>query len=123
MSENNKDVYTVEEYMAMPYKKIITSTGEEGDTAFFAEVLELVGCCVDGTTPDEAYKALEEEMAIHLQLYLNKNIAPPLPKSIKKKNVKVLVRMPADLQQKLAITAGIENISINQLIIDKLSSV
>ncbi|MCL2628061.1 MAG: toxin-antitoxin system HicB family antitoxin [Oscillospiraceae bacterium] len=120
--KKNAEIYTLEEYMAMPYKVIITSTGETGDNAFFAEILELDGCCVDGATPNEVYDALVEEMAIHIQLYLKNDIPPPIPKSVKRSNAKVLVRMPSTLQQELAARAQLEEISINQLIVNKLSS-
>jgi len=119
--KKDKNVYTLEEYLSMPYKSMIYSTGDTGNTAFFAEILELEGCCADGATPAEAYDSLREEMSIHLQMYLNKGITPPMPKPVKNRNVKVLVRMPASLQQRLAMTAKIENVSINQLIINKLS--
>ena len=122
ITKESKDNYKLEDYLSMPYKSMIYSTGEAGNTAFFAEILELEGCCAEGTTPAEAYDALKVEMAIHLQMYLNKGIAPPLPKPAKKHNVKVLVRMPASLQHRLAMTAKAENMSINQLIINKLSS-
>ena len=122
-AKNNYDSYALEDYLSMPYKFMIYSTGETGNTAFFAEILELEGCCADGANPDEAYKALREEMAMHLKMYLSKGIAPPMPKFVSNRKVKVLVRMPATLQQRLAVTAKAENISINQLIINKLSSV
>jgi len=121
--KKNNNPTTLEEYMSLPYKIMINSTGETGYTAFFAEILELEGCCADGATPNEAYNTLRDEMAAHLKMYLNKGITPPMPKSITNRKVKVLVRMPAALQQRLAVTAKTENISINQLIIDKLSSV
>ena len=119
----SKEMYTLEEYLSMPYKSMIYSTGDMSNTAFFAEILELEGCCAEGATPAEAYDALRGEMAIHLQMYLNKGMAPPMPKPVKSRNVKVLVRMPAALQHRLAMTAKAENVSINQLIINKLSSV
>ena len=121
--KKNNNTYTLEDYLSMPYKIMIYSTGETGNTAFFAEILELEGCCADGATPNEAYNTLRDEMAIHLKMYLSKGITPPMPKSITNRKVKVLVRMPSTLQQKLAVTAKTENISINQLIINKLLSV
>jgi len=119
----NKDekVYTLEEYLSMPYKSILYSTGEVGDEAFFAEIIELDGCCADGDTPAAAYDALRKEMAIHLQMYLKNGIAPPLP--IKNNTVKVLVRMPANLKQRLALIAKAENTSVNQFIVNKLSAI
>jgi len=122
MSVNKNDSYSLEEYLSMPYKSMIFSTGDIGSTAFFAEILELEGCCAEGATPAEVYDALREEMALHLQMYLNKGITPPMPKTSTKNNAKVLVRMPASLQIRLAMVAKAENISINQLIINKLSS-
>ena len=118
----NKDIHTLEEYLSMPYKSMIFSTGDKGETAFFAEILELEGCCADGATPAEAYNALKEEMANHIQMYLNKGIAPPIPKPSINRKVKVLVRMPASLQYRLAMAAKAENMSINQLIVNRLSS-
>ena len=122
-NKKEKEKYTLEDYLSMPYKVVLQSTGEDGNTAFFAEILELEGCCADGTTPTEAYDELRKEMAIHLQMYLNKGVEPPLPKSSANRKVRVLVRMPATLQHRLAITAKAEKISINQLIVNKLSSV
>ena len=121
--KKSKDNYTLEDYLSMPYKSMIYSTGDSGNSEFFAEILELEGCCAEGATPAEAYSALREEMAIHLQMYFNKGITPPMPKPTNNRNVKVLVRMPASLQNRLAMTAKAENISINQLIINKLSLV
>jgi len=121
-NKKTKSKYVLEDYLLMPYKVVLQSTGDTGNTAFFAEILELEGCCADGATPTEAYDGLRKEMAIHLQMYLNKGIEPPLPKPATNRKVKVLVRMPAILQNRLAIIAKAENISINQLIINKLSS-
>jgi len=122
-AKKEKDIYTLDEYLSMPYKIVMHCTGEGGNEAFFAEVLELEGCCADGATPAETYEALREEMRIHLQIYLKNGVSPPIPKPLNNKTTKVLVRMPAYLQQRLAIIAKTENISINQLIINKLSSV
>jgi len=108
-------------YLALPYKRIIYPTGDNGETAFFAEVLELEGCCAEGSTYTEAYEALTENMALHIQMYLNRDLEPPTPKLPVDYSGKVLVRMPATLHFKLALRAKEENVSINQLIVSKLS--
>jgi predicted HicB family RNase H-like nuclease len=124
MATSNEDtlMHTSEHYLALPYKRIIYPTGDSGGTAFFAEVLELEGCCAEGTTYTEAYEALTQEMRRHIQMYLNKKIAPPTPRLPKDYSGRVLVRMPASLQYKLALRAKEENVSVNQLIVSKLSS-
>ena len=119
--DSNKENYTLEDYLSMPYKSVMNSTGESGESAYFAEILELDGCCAEGATPAETYEALREELTLHIQMYINKGITPPMPKPTSNKTVKVLVRMPATLQQKLAMRAKVENISINQLIVNNLS--
>ena len=121
IKKKDEDIYTIDEYLSMPYKIILYSTGEAGDEAFFAEIIEIDGCCADGATPAAAYDALRKEMAIHLQLYLKNGITPPLP--IKNNTVKVLVRMPANLKQRLTLIAKAENTSVNQYIVNKLSAV
>ena len=122
MAKKKTELKSREYYMALPYKIIVYPTGESGDTAFFAEVLELEGCCVDGATYTEAYEKLTEEIGNFIQMYLNKGYEPPIPRIPKKYSGRVLVRMPATLQYKLALKAKEENVSINQLIVSKLSS-
>ena len=122
MAKRKAELKTREYYMALPYKRVIYPTGESGDTAFFAEVLELEGCCADGATYTDAYETLTEEMGNCIQMCLNMGIEPPLPKLPRKHSGRVLVRMPATLQYKLALKAKEENVSINQLIVSKLSA-
>jgi predicted HicB family RNase H-like nuclease len=110
-----------EYYLALPYKRIIFPTGELGDTAYFAEVLELEGCCAEGATYSDAYEALTRKMTIHIQMFLNRGLAPPMPKMPMEYSGKVLVRMPATLHYKLMLRAKEENVSVNQLIVSKLS--
>jgi len=123
-ASSNEDtlIHTGEQYLTLPYKRIIYPTGDSGSTAFFAEVLELEGCCAEGATYAEAYEALTQEMRRHIQMYLNRNITPPIPKLPKDYSGRVLVRMPASLQYRLALKAKEENVSVNQLIVSKLSS-
>jgi len=123
LSNSSKDAYTLADYLSMPYRSVIQFKGEAGNEAYFAEILELEGCCAEGATPYEAYDSLREEMSAHIQMYINKGLTPPIPKPPKDHTVKVLVRMPASLQQKLAMRAKSEKVSINKVIIDKLSSV
>jgi len=122
MAEKKAELKTREYYEALPYKRIIYPTGESGDTAFFAEALELEGCCVDGATYTEAYEKLTQEIGNCIQMCLNKGIEPPTPRTPKKCSGRVLVRMPKTLQYKLALVAKEENVSINQLIVSKLSA-
>jgi len=121
---SNEDtlMHTSEQYLSLPYKRIIYPNGDSGSTAFFAEVLELEGCCAEGATYTEAYEALTQEMRQHIQMYLNRSITPPIPKLPKDYSGRVLVRMPASLQYRLALKAKEENVSVNQLIVSKLSS-
>ena len=121
-SNKNTVIRTSEHYLSLPYKRIIYPTGDSGSTAFFAEVLELEGCCAEGATYAEAYEALTQEMRQHIQMYLNRNITPPTPRLPKDYSGRVLVRMPASLQYRLALKAKEENVSVNQLIVSKLSS-
>jgi len=122
MTKKRAELKTREYYMALPYKRIIYPTGEPGNEAFFAEVLEIEGCCVDGATYTETYEKLTEAMGNCIQMYLNKGIEPPIPRLPHEYSGRVLVRMPAILQYKLALKAKEENVSVNQLIVSKLSS-
>ncbi|MDR2569913.1 MAG: type II toxin-antitoxin system HicB family antitoxin [Oscillospiraceae bacterium] len=121
--ENENIIYSLDDYLSFPYKRIIYPTGEYGDTAYFAEVLEIDGCCAEGATYVEAYEALTNEMKKHIQMYLNKGMAPPIPKLPKDYSGRILVRMPSSLQYKLAIKAKERNVSVNQLIVSQLSQV
>ena len=122
MAKKKVELKTREYYMSLPYKRIIYPTGETGSTAFFAEVLELEGCCADGATYNEAYETLTKEIGNCIQMCLNIGIEPPIPRLPRKYSGRVLVRMPASLQYKLALIAKEDNVSINQLIVSKLSA-
>ena len=122
MAKKKAELRTREYYMELPYKIITYPTGESGDTAFFAEVLELEGCCADGASHMDAYETLKQEMGHHIQMYLNKGIEPPIPRLPHEYSGRVLVRMPAMLQYRLALKAKEDNVSVNQYIVSKLSS-
>ncbi|MDR1692278.1 MAG: type II toxin-antitoxin system HicB family antitoxin [Oscillospiraceae bacterium] len=69
----------ITDFLCFPYKRIITPTGEEGGTAFFADAPELDGCCAEGATYEEADEALTRTIQRHIQMYLNKGLEPPRP--------------------------------------------
>jgi predicted HicB family RNase H-like nuclease len=120
---NNEAIATaVSRYLEMPYNRIIHPTGDSGDTAFFAEVLEIEGCCAEGATAAEAYDALTKAMEIFFKLCLERGDEPPIPKTSDQYSGKLLVRMPTSLHYKLTVYAKKENVSINQLIVSMLSA-
>lgn len=122
---SNEDALTSEDvkaYIKLPYKRVIYPTGENGNNAFFGYIMEIDGCYVDAQSYDEAYEKLSESLAAHIDMFLKNGLTPPRPILPEDFNGKVLVRMPKTLHFRLSIEAIQEKVSLNHLIVSKLSS-
>jgi antitoxin HicB len=101
-------------YLELPYT-VIMRRDEEGD--FVAKIDELPGCAAHGTTPQEAFEALEEAKQLWITDCLESGDSIPEPVSEKAlPSGKWVQRVPKTLHQKLVSLAKRENVSLNQLV-------
>ena len=105
---------TLDEYLALPYTKVVKKDSE-GD--FVARVLELPGCVADGATEAEALDVLAEAQRLWIEdaLEANHEIPEPVVEEEALPSGKWLLRLPRSLHRKLIARARVENVSLNQL--------
>lgn len=110
---------TVEYYMALPYTTEIIPD----ESGFFIRVKELEGCISVGDTKAQALEMIEDAMREWLHVAIEDGLEIPLPDSMRKETYsgKFPLRMPKSLHGKLATSAAIEGVSLNQYIVSLLS--
>lgn len=111
----------VQDYMKLPYTRLVQEITDESGHYFFGRILELDGCQSTGDTLEELYKSLDEAMEGYLEVKLENNLAIPVPEAVNNYSGKFLVRMPKSLHQRLVIEASKEGVSLNQLVLYKLA--
>ncbi len=112
---------TVQDYMKMPYTRIVQEMNDESGHYFYGKVLELDGCQSTSDTLSGLYESLNEAMEGYLEVKLENNLPIPVPETENNYSGKFVVRIPKSLHQKLAIQAQKEGVSLNQLALYKLS--
>ena len=112
---------TVQDYMKLPYTKIITEQNDESEHYYFAKVLELEGCMTTGDTYQEVIEMLDDAMEGWLEVQLEHGWRIPLPVSDLNYSGKFVLRMPSSLHRDLSIAAKLNGVSLNQYILSKLS--
>lgn len=111
----------VEQYMERPYTIAIRKIVDESGKYYAAEVLELDGCFSVGDTPEEVYKNVREAMEGWLETKLEHGLEIPEPANDDHYSGRFVVRVPKSLHRKLAQQAKLEGVSLNQLVLYKLS--
>ena len=119
-AENKNEYLSVEEYLSLPYRKVVYKTNDTGDAAYFAEILELNSCFTIGDTEENALKNLNNTFRAYIKFAKIKDMPIPMPFATSEYNGKVLVRMPATLHQKLRMIAKIEGVSLNHYIVNAI---
>lgn len=112
---------TIEEYMKLPYTRLIQEMNDESGHYFYGRILELDGCQSTGETIQELYESLKEAMAGYLEVKIEHNLPIPIPESIENYSGKFVVRIPKSLHKRLSIEAEKERVCLNQLALYKLS--
>ncbi len=112
---------SVEEYMQLPYNRIIRPIHDESGDYYVANVLEFDGCQSSGDTFDEAYECLTEAMEGWIETKLENGFDVPLPVSPDGYSGKFVIRLPKSLHYRLAVEAQKEGVSLNQYALYKLS--
>jgi predicted HicB family RNase H-like nuclease len=111
----------VRDYMKLPYTKLIQEINDESGHYFYGRVLELDGCQSTGDTLEELYEGLNEAMEGYLEVKLENGLSIPIPENTEDYSGKFNVRLPKSLHQRLVIEANKEGVSLNQLVLYKLS--
>ena len=77
---------TIEDYMNLPYTKVIEEINDESGHYFFGKILELDGCQSSGDTVGELNESLDEAMEGWLYVKLTHGLHIPLPQEQKAVN-------------------------------------
>jgi predicted RNase H-like HicB family nuclease len=107
-------------YMSLPYTTEVKRVPDPNGDYYFARIEELPGCHTDGTTAAEAVAGLEEVMRDFIEVKLE--IGGEIPEPAELPSGKTQIRMPRTLHQQLIIDADRENVSLNQLIVYRLTA-
>lgn len=101
------------------YQVNIISLPEEDGGGFLAVVPELAGCMIDGDTPEEALRNVEEAINDWISIELEDGKEIPKPKGYRGQSSysgKIGLRLPKWMHAKVAQVADEEECSINQYI-------
>ena len=110
-----------EEYVKLPYTRIIQEINDENGHYFYGRIMELDGCQSTGDTLEELYKNLDEALEGYIETKLENNLDISLPVSQEDYSGKFMVRLPNSLHMRLAVEAEKEGVSLNQYALYKLA--
>lgn len=111
----------IEEYMKLPYTRLIQEMNDESGHYFYGKIMELDGCQSTADTLGELYESLNEAMEGYLEVKIEKELEIPLPVGSNDFSGKFVVRMPKSLHQRLSTEAEKEGVSLNQYALYKLA--
>ncbi len=112
---------TVEEYMALPYTRLIQEINDESGHYYYGCILELDGCQSTADTIDSLMDSLNEAMEGYLEIKVEMNLPIPMPLQDDGYSGRFVVRLPKSLHKKLSIEASNEGVSLNQWVCHKLA--
>jgi len=91
------------------------------DEAFVARCAEFPGLGAHGRSQEEALRQIKVAVAAALQWLRGEKREAPEPMGSRKFRGHLTLRVPPEVHRELAIKAAEENVSINQLILSKLT--
>lgn len=110
---------TIDEYMKMPYRMLITpDTEEEG---FIVSFPDLPGCLSCGDTVEDAYTNAQDAKRTWLEAAIKDGVTINEPESIDDYSGQFKLRIPRSLHKSLAEHSKQEGISMNQYCLYLLS--
>ncbi|MDD4627642.1 MULTISPECIES: type II toxin-antitoxin system HicB family antitoxin [Syntrophomonas] len=110
-----------EEYVKLPYTRIIQEINDESGHYFYGRIMELDGCQSTGDTLEELYKNLNEALEGYIETKLENNLDISLPVNQEDYSGKFVVRLPKSLHMRLVLEAEKEGVSLNQYALYKLA--
>lgn len=111
----------VEDYLKLPYTRLVQEMNDESGHYFYGRILELDGCQSTGDTLDDLYENLNEAMEGYIEMKIENGLPISMPERTDGYSGRFNVRLPKSLHQRLAIEAGREGVSLNQLVLYKLA--
>ena len=96
----------------------LSTTEGDGYVARIPDLPGITGCY--GQTPEEALKDLEEAKTLYFQAAIDSNFTVPEP--IETLSGQLKVKLPKSLHRELAKEAQREGVSLNTLVVSRLSS-
>ena len=102
-------------YASLPYTVVLEHWEDQGGY-WVARYAELPYCMMEGKTPEEALKELQEELPAYIAVCLKDNLPIPEPAG-QKYSGNVCVRMPPTLHKALAQLSVKEDVSLNQYMV------
>ena len=111
----------INDYLKLPYTKMIKEINDESGHYYYGCVLELDGCQSTGDSLEELMVSLNEAMEGYLEVKLENNIPIPMPQQDDNYSGKFIVRLPKSLHKRLSIEASKEGVSLNQWACYKLA--
>ncbi|NLI11918.1 type II toxin-antitoxin system HicB family antitoxin [Pelotomaculum propionicicum] len=110
----------IEYYLNLPYEIKLRRLAEDEGGGWLATIPDLPGCMSDGETPEEALVNVEDAKKCWVETCLE--IGHSIPEPITNEySGQLRIRIPKSLHRSLTERAKEENISLNQLIVYKLS--
>jgi predicted RNase H-like HicB family nuclease len=111
----------VNDYIKLPYTRIIQEINDESGHYFYGRIMELDGCQSTGDTLDELYKNLNEALEGYIETKLENNLEIPRPANQEDYSGKFIVRIPKSLHMRLELEAEREGVSLDQYALYKLT--
>jgi len=111
----------LEDYLKLPYTKVIQKINDESGVYWYGRILEINGCQSDGETEEEVLKNLDEVLELNLTVMLEDGDPIPIPKTESEYSGKFVLRVPKSLHLRLVHEAEEEGVSLNQYALYKLS--
>jgi antitoxin HicB len=106
---------TVEDYLRLPYRIVLThDKDEDGNEGFVASVDELSGCLSQGASPEEAVRGIYDAMAGWVSVAVEDGLDIPEPPEEGSYSGKFVLRVPQSLHAELVRAAEREGVSLNQ---------
>ena len=111
----------VNDYIKLPYTRIIQEINDESGHYFYGRIMELDGCQSTGDTLDELYNNLNEALEGYIETKLENNLEIPRPANQEDYSGKFMVRIPKSLHMRLELEAEREGVSLDQYALYKLT--
>jgi predicted RNase H-like HicB family nuclease len=109
-------------YLSLPYKLEVVPLGKEDGGGYYARYPEFgTSAHGDGATPTEAIHCAGEGLKAVLEVMLEHGDRIPEPLAEREYSGKFNVRVPKSLHRDLTQEAESEGISLNMLIVNRLS--
>jgi antitoxin HicB len=109
-------------YLSLPYKLEVVPLSKEDGGGYYARYTEFVTSAHgDGVTPAEAIDSAREGLKAVLEVMLEHGDRIPEPLAEREYSGKFNVRVPKSLHRELIEEAENEGISLNMLIVNRLS--